>query len=390
LIHIAFHTLDGLPPLRNELIMLSRCGIETAAIVLPGASEPELPHIRVIPVRIALRRISTKQTPILKLFRYAEYMLRLFFILMRSPGRLMVAHDPITLPAVWLVARLRRRKLIYNAHELWSGTDAAAAPMPGLWKMLDRFFCKRVDDMIAPEENRIRIYKDELGARRVPVLVRNCPIYRERVHSDILRGMVRGQGGNTSCIVLYQGLVAASRCLRELVMAVARAREPMSLVIMGKGDDEYAASLKRLVVELECGDRVFFHPAIPYGQLHPYTCSADIGVLLYSAENRNNIYCAPNKIYEYMQAGLLLLASNSPGLTRLMADMELGLCVDPMSTEALSQALDVLAIRIGAESGDQRANRLAGLARDSHSWEGEFAKLLSLYAEYEVKPANEG
>lgn len=108
-------------------------------------------------------------------------------------------------------------------------------------------------------------------------------------------------------IVLYQGLLHPGRCLEELVLAAQFLPSNISLVFIGAGDEDYKDRLKRLIENHNLSSRVFLHYRVPYDQVFAYTCCADVGVLFYSNDGRNNYYCAPNKLFEYFRAGLLRL-----------------------------------------------------------------------------------
>ena len=114
-----------------------------------------------------------------------------------------------------------------------------------------------------------------------------------------------------------------------------------------------------------------------YDELVPYTASADIGILLYRNDCRNNYYCAPNKLFEYMMMGLPVIAANYPGLLPLVEGEDVGLCVDPESPKAIAGAVNRLA---GDPDRRERMRRNGlQLTRDRYNWEIESTPLLELY-----------
>jgi glycosyltransferase involved in cell wall biosynthesis len=118
-------------------------------------------------------------------------------------------------------------------------------------------------------------------------------------------------------------------------------------------------------------------PPVPYKDLVPYTASADIGILLYRNDCRNNYYCAPNKLFEYMMMGLPMIAANYPGMLPLVEGEGVGLCVDPESPKAIAASVNLLA------ADPDRRERMRGnglrLSKDRFNWEIESAPLLQLY-----------
>ena len=385
--HTVFSTPGKLPPLRNELIMLSRESVATVVLQVDtapaaGLEDDAYPGIVIRNLRIRLRGLSENQTNGWKILRYLEYTLRAFLVLLYQRADLIVAHDLSALLPAWCAAKLTGRKIVYNAHEIYGETNGITAPMQKIWRWLDRRLCPRIDRLVVPEENRARIYHEEYGAAQVPFLLPNYPLYKEAVPSRLLHESLNNQGLRPDFIVLYQGLFDEGRCLHSIIEAMPDVPEPVCLVLMGRGFDDYSVRLHRLRAELRLEQRVVFHPFVPYEQLHAYSCSADAGILLYRNDCRNNYYCAPNKLYEYGQAGLPVIASNFPGLRTLVEGNELGICVDPLAPKDIASAMKTL---YADSNAAVRRDRILALAREKFHWEQEFPRLKSLYEELEKR-----
>jgi glycosyltransferase involved in cell wall biosynthesis len=118
--------------------------------------------------------------------------------------------------------------------------------------------------------------------------------------------------------------------------------------------------------------RVHRLPWTPPDELRNVTASADVGVLLYSREGRNNIYAAPNKLYEYLFAGLPLVSSAFPGLQSLIEEGGYGACAEPEDAQSIAEAIKRAA---ALPSG----KLLAARARAAFRWEDEVWRLADLY-----------
>ena len=142
---------------------------------------------------------------------------------------------------------------------------------------------------------------------------------------------------------------------------------------MGTGYGKWASPATALAAY----ERIVVLPPVPYKEVVPYTASADIGILLYRNDCRNNYYCAPNKLFEYMMMGLPMIAANYPGMLPLVEGEGVGLCVDPESPEAIAASVNSLA------ADPDRRERMRGnglrLSRDRYNWEIESTPLLQLY-----------
>jgi glycosyltransferase involved in cell wall biosynthesis len=379
--HILFNTVHKLPPVYNELVQLSARGDVTAVYEVVNHDEhsapaPDLPHVTFHRASLGLRRISARQDRLAKFLRFIEYVIRAFIFAVKQDCDILVAHDlPAVLPA-YVAARLRRRPIVYNAHELWSETNGMSAPFPALWARLERYFCPRVNAMIAPEPNRARIYKEEYGATAPPIVVANCPPFLALPATTLLRDYLAQQGCKPEIVVLYQGIFDQSRRLDHLIAAMELLPATVALVIMGRGSAEQKDSLEALRQSRNLQHRVFFHPFVSYGRLAAYTRSADIGVLLYTNDCRNNYYCAPNKLYEYLHAGLPVVTSAFPGLQAIVQQFQLGSCVNPESPADIAKGIEQL---LDTDTRKVITDRAIKISREKFNWDVEFEHVLKLY-----------
>lgn len=306
------------------------------------------------------------------LLTYAEYNVRVFLNALRAKADLYEAHDLPTLPATLLAARIRQRPVLYRAHELHAETHRRVR-FARFWRLLERILVPLVDCVVTPEENRSQILHHEAGARRPPLTVMNCPPYRAPLRSDRLREMLRGRQLFPRFILLYQGLFAEDRCIAELIASAAHFADGIVLVLMGHGYGTYADLTPMISDPL----RVVTLPRVPYDELLHYTASADAGVLLYRNTCRNNYYCAPNKIHEYMMMGLPVVTNDYPGMKAFVEGEHVGVsvnCEDPLQ---IAEAVNLLA----RPDGPYRTFRTNALkvAAEKYNWEQQFRAVEPVY-----------
>ncbi len=376
----------ALPPLLNEGLSLARAGFEVEALCLrSGAAPPAEVHAPGfttrrfrVRARESFHAVFGRATPHRAMaavqygLSYAEYVALASALALRSRADLYQAHDlPTLLPAV-LAAKLLRKPVVYRAHELWPEAQAKVR-FARFWRRLERALVPLCDEVVTPDEDRSRIYSAELGAARLPMTVRNCPPFRPRTESTVLRDELRRRGIAFSTIVLYQGLVDSMRCIEEMAEATRLFGEGVVLVILGSGFGAWSRPAERLAGY----DRIVVLPKVAYEDLASYTASADVGILLYRNDCRNNYHCAPNKVFEYMMSGLPVVAPDFPGMSRLVAGEQVGICVDPERPEAIAAAVNGL-----AADPERRASMGANglrLTRERFNWEIEFRPLLERY-----------
>ncbi|HEX8731933.1 MAG TPA: glycosyltransferase, partial [Ktedonobacterales bacterium] len=217
------------------------------------------------------------------------------------------AHDDNALPACFMASRLRRKKLILDAHEL-----PLVQPNLTRWKRLSalarwslRRMTRRCAGIITVSPPIVDDFQRRYGGPRA-ILVRNIPPYTPPVSSDRLRQML-GFGPNIR-IALYQGGIQENRRLDILVRAAHYVADNVRIIMMGNG--ESVDKIKALIVSEGVQDRVFVIPAVPYDELIATTASADIGLIVVDGNySLNQKYGLPNKLFEAMMAGVPVLSS---------------------------------------------------------------------------------
>ena len=377
-----------IPPLYNAARSLVKAGAEVDIVCMsldPAAPRRESAkegfHIRWMRHRslaffsrkFGLSPRHTLHAAVQYVATYVEYLFRCVRLGVQARADLYEAHDlPSLLPAA-VVSRIAKRPLVYYAHELFPEMQKTVR-FAGLWRLIEKVCIRGAEVVVTPEENRSEIYRREFSVHKPVLTVLNCPPFREHVRTSVLRDELRARGISASTIVLYQGLLADARCMRELLEASRHFDEGVRLVVMGTGYNEWADP-QALFPHLS---NVTFLPRVPYDEVFAYTSSADIGVLLYRNDCRNNFYCAPNKLYEYAAAGLPVIAPRFPGIDKTLLSEQFGLTVDPESPEEIARAINRLASDAALrEVFGQNALRLA---RARYSWEKEFETIADAYA----------
>ena len=385
---ILYHTNpSSCPPLYHAAISFAQRGVQVETVCL--SSNPDYPMLETITEGYRVRRFYFRSqvffhrrfglspsnqfvAALQYVCSYAEFLLRSCAMAWNARADIYEAHDlPALLPS-YLVALLRRKPLVFHAHELYPEMIAKMR-FARLWKMLEKILVPRVDLVVTPEENRSRIYYEEYHSKRMPLTVMNCPPYVPPKKSTKLRDDLAARGVPSRTIVLYQGLMDTSRCIEELAESARYFNDGTVLVLLGngfKGWENPSAVFGR-------SDRIVHYPRVDYDELLAYTSSADIGVLFYRNECRNNYFCAPNKLYEYMMMGLPVITNNFPGIMKIVEGENVGLCVDPTDPPAVARAIEKLTTnRALYETMRENCFRLT---RDKYNWQEEFKKLYEGY-----------
>ncbi len=287
------------------------------------------------------------------------------------------AHDDTSLFACFLVAMLRRKPLIFDAHELPEiGLHAQRRGYRRILRALSlqvaRAIVPRCAGVITVSPPIVCELQRRFGGP-VPALVRNIPPYQVPVPSQRLHERLRLRPHTR--IALYQGLLEEDRSLETLVHAARFLAPDIAIVMLGDGPRR--PHLEALIAQEEVGDRVYLLPAVPNSELLAWTAAADLGLIVYASPLRNVQLCLPNKLFEYLMAGLPVLTAPLEAIVEVAQTYDVGAVVHSVEPQAVGQAISALLADEAALSR-MRRNALAACARELR-WEVEQERLIALY-----------
>jgi glycosyltransferase involved in cell wall biosynthesis len=293
-----------------------------------------------------------------------------------TPADVYHAHDVTALPACYVAARARRKPLLYDAHEL-PLVDPHQTRHRLVWRIsvfLLRRMAARCTAIITVSPPLVQEFNRRYGGP-LPAVVRNIPPYQPAPMSDRLRRAldVPEDGG----VALYQGLLQEDRGLDGLIFAARYMAPRHRLALMGR--DLTQGALATLVEREGVGDRVKILPPVPYEELLAWTASADLGLIIYRPSHSPNVrYCLPNKIFEYLMAGVPILASPLDAVSDLLHYYGVGRIVPSLEPAVVGSAINQL-LDDNAARWRMRDNALRASHQDL-CWERESARLVAVYS----------
>ncbi len=297
--------------------------------------------------------------------------------LLRTRADIYHAHDVMALPACYLAARLRRKPLIFDAHEL-------PLDEPGIirWRRLSALSIRVLGRMLQHCAGVITTspyYAQEIrNCYHVPevALVCNVPTYRVVGKSDRLRQHL-GLGPEVR-IALYQGYLQPDRSLDRLIRAAVFLERDTVIVMMGKGDGATLSQLEALIASEGVADRVKILPPVPYEELLDWTASADIGLIVYAPDYMLNVQMMlPNKLFEYLMAGLPVLTSSLDAIVAVINTYDVGQVVTSLAPANIGAAIN--SMLADHEALARMSCNALKAAKDEFYWEKESQELIRLY-----------
>lgn len=300
--------------------------------------------------------------------RLSTHYVMLMSLVLRRPD-VIHAHDVNVLPTAWLAARLCGAKLVYDAHEISSGREGYRK-IGRLVAWIEKKIMPRAAGTITTTDARAKFFARAYRIPR-PLVLQNRPRLVS-VSGDARVRQMLGLSADLP-IVIYQGGQQPGRGLEGLVASAARVPNAYFVFVGGGSLHE---ELKQLAVELSLTDRVFFIPTVPLADLPFFTASADIGVQPIENTCLNHFTTDSNKLFEYVVAGLPVVASALPEISRVVRDHDLGILAPAGDTEALAAALQKL---VGDPDLRARYAANAKQAAATLNWEAQESALVDFY-----------
>ncbi len=349
----------------------------------PNPAEEIYPDVRIVRLNTArtvrVPRFDDPKLPEVLRRNWMEmFKLHAHFVeaALAHPASVYVAHDLPQLSAAAVAASYAGAYLVYDAHELYP--ERQFFPIETIYQLREveeRLF-PLVDHFITVNTSIANVMASRYPIK-VPQVVLNCPDMHGRSLPVAPDPNLRSRLGLPSDqrILMFQGNFNINRNLVELVTAMRLVtREDVVLVCMGSGglQEQMQAEARRLNL---LGSRVFFHPKVAQHELLACTAAADVGIIPYPHIDLNTYFCTPNKLFEFIVAGLPILANDSPELNRFVGGQGIGLN-HPMRTPAdIAAAID--ACFGHAEFATWRTQVQSLSAR--YTWGAESATLMQGY-----------
>ena len=301
-------------------------------------------------------------------------------------------HDLQTLPAgLSLLARQGGgAKVLYDSHELFP-LQYPPGRLRRAWQAIERESIGRADHVITVNESVAGEIAREYGLPRPTVLYNSC--HYAPVHGDAARfaahfGLptdspsvapreTHGQDAHATFRVMFQGNWTTQRNVEALVLAFDTLGDGFHLFLLGGGPAE--KRVRRLAGRGRWRN-VHLGPWVAAQEMMGFLSHVQAGIIPYQGGLPNNYFCSPNKLFEYIEAGVPVCAADLPELRRIVA-CGIGRVYTMETADPIAQALRDLANRCrGGEFGAEAS----AAARREYGWAAQARCLLKVYEQLGV------
>ena len=353
---------------RREAKALAAAGHDVVVVHLAGAGVPKAvteEGYRVVP---ALGRRTRLPLHAHRLVMFAGFVRAV----RRERPDVVHAHDAAMLAPGLAAARSVGARLVYDSHELATGVPYRERLWALFVRVLERAVIRRCDAVLTVSDGIADRLMELHGLGARPAVVRNVPDVTGPPGEGRLRRML---GIGDAPLVLHQGATARHRGCRQLVRAIASVPGAQLMFLGDEGDPGYGAVLAGLAAEHGLEERIHFMGSVPLEELLAETAEADVGVSLLEDVCENHRLALPNKVFEYIAAGVPVVVSRLPEVRRLVEEWGIGWTANASDPADIARAL--------REALDGRGEpRLAESLREAAlelSWAREQDRLLRVY-----------
>ncbi len=292
----------------------------------------------------------------------------------RQKARIYHFHDPEVLPIGLLLKALTGAKIIYDIHEDYGKSILMKEWIPSRARRVVSGLYSMVEGMVFPLLDAVVVAGEDIG-KKFGGSSKVCFIANYPSLDGVMTIPSPVSSSHAEApAAIYVGALAADRCLLEMVEATMLLKGKARLVLLGTFADP---ELDKWTRTRECA-HIEVHCQVPHEEVKTYLQESYVGVVcLHPHPNNVSAVSRNNKLYEYMAAGLPVIAADFPVWKRFIEDNGCGITVDPLDPTEIANAIQYLiehpadACRMG-ENG-----RRAVFVK--YNWETESQKLLVLY-----------
>ena len=306
------------------------------------------------------------------ILQYAEFNCKLFLKLLFCKTDYLLANDLDVLIPNYVISKMRSKFLFYDTHEYFTGVPELKDShlKRKIWKAGEDYIFPKLKVVYTVNDSVRNKYFEEYG-NQIGV-VRNVPVIKK------IEPMILPAKWGNKIILLLQGAgINEGRGGLELLEAMKVLPDKYLLLLIGSGTQWNTIKEKRIEWKLE--SKVEMIDKLPPSELQKYTAIAHIGFSLDSFEDLNCLYNLPNKIFDYIHAGVPIIATAIPEVKIILDMYNCGLAIESNNANTIAQT-------VIAMMNDKKVYEIFKIncnkAAKELCWENESKRLETIYQPY--------
>ncbi|WP_313383954.1 glycosyltransferase [Chishuiella sp.] len=308
--------------------------------------------------------------------KYVEFNWKLFFILLKKVDHdtILLANDLDSLLPFYVVSKLKGNTLVFDSHEIYSELPSLydRPKTKKFWKFLEKLLLPKIKHFYTVSDGYATWFNKQYNVK--PIVIRNVPnkiVFENRFSIDF----ELPKNPNNHKILLYQGAINPSRGINKMIEAFVHVKNCQFWIA---GDGPKKEEYEKLVKKLNLTDCIYFLGNIPPKTLKTITPLADVGMSLEEDFGLSYRYALPNKLFDFIQAKVPVLATHLPEIKKTVLDYNIGKVINNHTPEHLAKKLQEL-LNEGKESYKEKLT----FAANELCWENEEIRLKSIFDKFE-------
>ncbi|WP_067729067.1 glycosyltransferase family 4 protein [Oceanobacillus damuensis] len=378
-IHIVLNEFNPDFRILKEVISLKENNYDVAVIAINDKSNSKknteiMSGVTVYRLNIKSRKFKSK---IMLPFKYLEILYKSLKLVKTLEPDVIHVHDFQALPIGYLTKLKFKCKLIYDSHEFREDSNMTKefpSALNSIFNKVEYFLAKKSDRIITVSEGIADLIHKRVNEDR-PAVILNSPYLNNENQTPLINVREKFNISEDSVIITYVGGILPTRGFDLILNAFIKLNNPkLHLLLIGNEDIPNWLKSK---YDLEGFERnIHFIPPVHPVEVISLASQADIGVHAIKGESLSHQYCMPNKLFEYIQAGLALLMTDLKEMKKVVHENKIGLTFKDRDEEDLINKLSYLVnnpdIIFEYKANSKRVAK-------SLNWETEEIKLIELY-----------
>lgn len=277
---------------------------------------------------------------------------KIFNHLMRSDASRIYCRDLFTGVMGTLVGKKTGKTTIVDFYEWYSEakeydyvnkkTKQKSLWKKKLFKFYERYICKNADQLITNNLSFAKGIAQGIVSIKKFNIIRNIPddqvIKTDEKYN--LRGFLPTLH-HSKKILYYVGQLSFDRKLDTIILGMKELPDCV-LIIQGSGHYVMQKMLAEKLSQSESSDRIFFLPPVPDCYIISYASTADVGVFICDSQDNKMYNALPNKLFEYVYAGIPQVSSKGPEIEHIFKNERIGVLFDAYDSQTFSKAVQAI------------------------------------------------
>jgi glycosyltransferase involved in cell wall biosynthesis len=317
---------------------------------------------------------------------YTEFNIRLFFKLYKEKAGIYLGNDLDVMPATMLMAKLKKKPLVYDSHEYFLGM-AGLDKKPVrrfIWKLIEKRVFSNLEYMYTVSDSIMNLYRRNYHKKLY--VVRNLPMKNpispnlSSLEENWISSIDREIPTKKNLLIFQSGGMNESRGAEELVLSMLFLdASKFHLLIIGGGD--IFQKIEKMIIQNGLSDKITIIPKIPFEVLSHFTQKAQLGLSIEKPSVLNHKYSLSNKLFEYLHAGVPVLASRLPEQERIINHYDVGGFIEDHQPENIAGKIKEI---FEDPETLERWKKNTCIVREELNWENESKIVLDIFKQVEM------